>query len=210
MELTSGSKTKIFSNKAIETISIDKERQGILKLIASFIVSQCKKLNDVHLNFICTHNSRRSQLSQIWAHYAIEKYKLKRIKSYSGGTEVTAFHRNTIKTLQKAGFKFKLINYSHENPIYEITFSKAKNSITGFSKLYNDSINNDPYIVITTCSNAEQNCPFIPEAVERFHVGYTDPKVSDDSESMDKTYLETNKQIAAEMDFLFLQVSMLS
>lgn len=210
MEATSENITKIFSNNAIETASINKERKEILKLIASFIVTECKKQNNIHLNFICTHNSRRSQLSQVWAHYAIEKYNLERIHSYSGGTEITAFHRNTIKTLQKAGFEFNLENYSHENPIYKITFNKFKKAIIGFSKLYYDSINKDPYIVITTCSNAEQNCPFIPEATKRFHVGYIDPKGSDDSESMDETYLETNNQIAAEMDFLFHQVSMLS
>lgn len=182
----------------------------MLNTLATFIINEKKELRKVRLNFICTHNSRRSQFSQVWAHYAIQYFKLKRIKSYSGGTEVTAFHRNTIKSLQQTSFKFELKAFSHDNPIYEITYKKVKKPITGFSKLYDDSLNKKPFIAITTCASAEQNCPFIPDALKRFHVGYKDPKEFDNTGLSDEKYLETNKTIAGEMNYLFQKVVDLS
>lgn len=207
MEETSTMKTKKFFNESIKEIEISNDRKEILNSIAQFIRDEKKKFKKVRLNFICTHNSRRSQLSQVWAHYAIKFYKIKRVKSYSGGTETTAFHRNTIKTLQEVGFKFTLKEFSHENPVYSIAYKGMRKPIVGFSKLYNDTINKSPFIAITTCSSADKNCPFISEALQRFHVGYEDPKSSDGTELMSKKYLETNKQIAAEMNYLFQQVS---
>jgi arsenate reductase len=200
-------KTKKFFTNSIYEVSIPENRRDFLTTIAEKIIEQRHKLKKVRLNFICTHNSRRSQLAQVWAHYAIENYKLRKIKSFSGGTETTAFHRNTVKTLQQVGFKFELIQFSHTNPIYEITSKNMKKPIVGFSKIYNDEINKKPFIAITNCSSAEENCPFIPDAVHRFHLPYEDPKSADDTTFTQKKYLETNQIIAAEMNFLFLQVS---
>ena len=200
-------KTKKFFNESIKEFEITDERKVLLNSIAEFISGERSKFKKVRLNFICTHNSRRSQLAQVWAHYAISFYNLKRIRSRSGGTEVTAFHKNTIKTLQEVGFKFTLEEFSHENPVYGISYKGMKKPIVGFSKLYDHKINKAPFIAITTCSSAAENCPFIPEALHRFHVPYIDPKSSDDTELMSEKYLETNRQIAAEMNYIFQQVS---
>ncbi|MFT4683761.1 MAG: arsenate reductase [Urechidicola sp.] len=200
-------KTKKFFKHSLYISLIPIDRRDFLTSIAEKIVEQRHKLKKVRLNFICTHNSRRSQLAQVWAHYAIDNYKLRKIKSFSGGTETTAFHKNTVKTLQEVGFKFKLIEFSHTNPIYEITSKNMKKPIIGFSKIYNNESNKHPFIAITNCSSAEENCPFIPDAVHRFHLPYEDPKSSDDTTFTQKKYLETNQIIASEMNFLFQQVS---
>ena len=202
---TSIHKTKKFFTDSINEAEISKERMELLNEIATFISNESK--NEVNLNFICTHNSRRSQLSQVWAHYAISHYNLKNINSYSGGTEITAFHGNTVKTLQSVGFKFTIKEFSHENPIYDVSYEGIKKPIIGFSKLYDHESNSAPFIAITTCSSAAENCPFIPDAKKRFHVGYIDPKAHDGTPKMEEEYLKTNKQIAAEMNYLFLQVS---
>lgn len=199
-------KPKKFFKLASKEIYIKDERQQVLLEIVHQIVSQHNMNKKVRLNFICTHNSRRSQLAQVWAHFAIQYFKLKRIKSYSGGTEVTAMHPNTVKTLQTVGFHFKLLKFNHENPVYEVSFKNMRKSIVAFSKLYDDVSNNKPFIAITTCSSANENCPFIPNALARIHVPYIDPKISDNTPKMNATYLETNKQIAAEMYFVFQQV----
>jgi arsenate reductase len=200
-------KTKKFFKNSINEISISDERKELLNSIAQVIVEERRNSKKVNLNFICTHNSRRSQLAQVWAHYAIKYYKLRKIKSFSGGTETTAFFKNTIKTLQVVGFKFKLIEFSHDNPKYEITAKKVKKPIIGYSKIYDDVINKKPFIAITNCSSADENCPLIPDVIQRFHMPFEDPKVSDNTELSDKKYLETNRQIASEMNFLFQQVS---
>lgn len=198
--------TKDFFKKAVKEIEISSKRKELLTTIATKIIEERHKLNKVRLNFICTHNSRRSQFAQVWAHFSIQQFKLRKIKSFSGGTETTAFHHNTIKSLQSAGFKFKLIEFSHTNPKYEITNAKMKKAAIGYSKFFSESTKNKPFIAITTCNSADENCPFIPEAISRFHLPYIDPKQADNTEQTEKTYLMTNKIIAAEMNFLFEQV----
>ena len=195
--------TKQFFKKSKTDLTIDKKRTDLLTKIAQFISSELMADKKVHLNFICTHNSRRSQLCQVWASYAVNYFKLKNIDCYSGGTAVTAFYRNTVKTLQEVGFNFEIIEFSHQNPVYKISYKNCTKPIIGFSKLYDDSYNKKPFIAITTCSNAEENCPFIPDAIERFHLPFTDPKISDGTKSQAETYLKTSKQIAGEIYFIF-------
>ena len=125
------------------------------------------------------------------------------INSFSGGTAATAFYRNTVKTLQEVGFTFQIIEFSHQNPVYAINYKNGINPIVGFSKLYDDEYNKKPFIAITTCSNADEDCPFIPDAIHRFHLPFVDPKSSDGFINQAETYLETNKQIAGEIHTIF-------
>ena len=194
---------KTFFEEANKDITISNERKKLLTNIALLISNEYEDREKININFICTHNSRRSQFAQVWGFYAIEYFNLKNIFSFSGGTEATAFHRNTVKSLQKTGFSFNIIDFSHQNPRYLISFEGTTKSILGFSKTYDHSNNSFPYIAITTCDSADENCPFIPDAIERFHLPYSDPKNSDNTNLTVETYLNTNKKIAAEMFFIF-------
>lgn len=197
---------KKFFKQAKASLVITDERQDLLLKIADTIVDEYNDREKVNLNFICTHNSRRSQMGQVWAFFASTYFELDNIYSFSGGTEVTAFHRNTVKTLQKVGFEFSVVDFSHQNPRYLITFKGTNKSITGFSKTYDNEINEFPYFAITTCSSADQNCPFIPDALHRFHLPFVDPKIADNTELQNETYLETCKQIAGELFLVFEEV----
>ncbi|WP_223445856.1 hypothetical protein [Polaribacter litorisediminis] len=194
--------TKNFFLSASKKNSLSADRKLLLLKIAEAVALEYGKNEVVHLNFICTHNARRSQLGQVWSFYAAHYFNLN-IDAFSGGTELTAFHRNTIKTLQKAGFHFQLENFCHQNPSYNISFDGARKTVLGFSKLYSDPINTTPFIAITTCNNADKNCPFIKKAIHRFHLPFVDPKASDATDKRDETYLKTNQQIAAEVYFIF-------
>ena len=202
---TSTISTKKFFESAKNEISIDNDRKILLQKIAKEIASEYAKNEAVHLNFICTHNSRRSQLGQVWSFFAAEYFNLN-INAFSGGTEVTAFHKNTVKTLQHVGFTFDVEEFSHQNPKYLISFENSATSILGFSKVFDDAHNKQPFIAITTCNHADENCPFIPTASHRFHLPFIDPKHSDGSENQDETYLKTSKQIAAEIFYIFSEV----
>jgi arsenate reductase len=202
---TSTISTKNFFLNASKKALLGDDRKVLLLKIAEAIAFEYSKNDLVNLNFICTHNSRRSQLGQVWSFFAAHYFNLN-INAFSGGTEVTAFHRNTVKTLQKVGFSFNLEDFSHQNPKYSISFDDTKTSILGFSKLYNNPINTEPFMAITTCNNADTNCPFIPTASHRFHTPFVDPKSSDGLENQDETYLKTNKQIAGEVFFIFSSV----
>lgn len=206
MPQTESINTEQFFKSALEDLKIDENRIELLKSIAHFIASELRVNRKVNLNFICTHNSRRSQLSQVWASYATFYFKLSEVKSFSGGTAVTAFYRNTVKTLQEVGFSFQIIEFSHDNPRYAINYKNGVNPIIGFSKLYDNDHNQKPYIAITTCSNADENCPFIPDAIERFHLPFSDPKAFDNTLYQSQKYLEANKQIAGEIHYIFKTV----
>jgi arsenate reductase len=204
---TTNTTTKDFFELAGKELVLSEDRKELLLSIAEKIIDELEDRDKINLNFICTHNSRRSQLAQVWSFYASFYFGLDSIFSFSGGTEVTAFHRNTVKCLQKNGFEFNVDDFSHQNPRYLISFYGSKKSILGFSKTYDDSNNAYPYIAITTCDSADQNCPFIPDAIERFHLPYVDPKTSDNTENQNEKYLETSKQIAGEIFFIFREVA---
>jgi arsenate reductase len=199
---TSTISLKNFFESAYRKTTLTEDRKKILSKIAAEITKEYKINNTVNLTFICTHNSRRSQLGQVWSFFAANYFNLK-INAFSGGTEVTAFYRNTIKTLQKVGFDFLLTDFSHENPTYKISFNGTENTILGFSKLYSNPINIEPFMAITTCDNADMNCPFIPTASHRFHLPFVDPKHSDGTAQQEETYLQTSIQIAGEVYFIF-------
>lgn len=197
-----------FFVNAYKKATISDERKTLLLKISDVIAKEHTLNKEVNLNFICTHNSRRSQLGQVWSFYAAHYFKLN-INAFSGGTEVTAFYRNTVKTLQKVGFEFQLIDFSHQNPTYQISFKGTKKAVLGFSKFYSDPLNKEPFMAITTCNNADINCPFIPTASHRFHLPFVDPKHSDGSDTQEETYLQTSQQIAGEIYFIFSEVKKL-
>lgn len=204
---TNSTKTDVFFQKAIKDLELSEERKLLLLDISRFIIEELKSDKMVNLNFICTHNSRRSQLAQVWAHYGVEFFQLNYINSFSGGTETTAFFSNTVKTLQEVGFDFHIKDFSHQNPVYEISAKTMKTKIVGFSKVYNDVNNKQPFIAITTCSNADENCPFISEAVKRFHLPFTDPKKADNTPNALEVYKKTSQLIAGEIGFMLQNVS---
>lgn len=198
--------TKVFFEEARKEMIITNDRKKLLLSIADSIFDEYLDKDKINLNFICTHNSRRSQLAQVWSFFAIEYFSLKNIFTYSGGTETTSFHRNTVKCLQKTGFNFNVVDFSHQNPRYLISFEGTKKSILGFSKIYDHPQNSYPFIAITTCNSADKDCPFIPETTERFHLPYKDPKASDNTDLTEETYLQTSKQIAGELYFIFEEI----
>lgn len=197
--------TKEFFENAIKERYISEERELLLSKIVDEIVKIYKQDGKVNLNFICTHNSRRSQLGQVWGFFAADYFDLN-IFSFSGGTEVTAFYRNTVQTLRNVGFTFNVQEFSHQNPVYQISFQETENFVLGFSKTYDHSINESPFIAITTCDSADANCPFIPEASARFHLPFVDPKFSDGTDEQERVYLDTNRDVASEVYTIFSKV----
>lgn len=179
---------------------IANERQELLQTIAEYV----RSTSTPKLNFICTHNSRRSHLGQVWAQAAATYYG-KALTSYSGGTEATAFHPNAISALQRAGFD--ITKGQGSNPKYEVGFSKEADPMICFSKKYDDEVNpSENFAAIMTCSEADAECPFIPGASSRIKLLYEDPKVADNTPQQDKKYDERCKQIAIEMFYVFSKI----
>lgn len=198
--------TKDFFTNAFNNLKISEERVILIKKIAENVVVHLQTNNKVNLTYICTYNSRRSQMSQVWSSYAAHYFDMPFIKSFSGGTTVTSFFKNTIKTLKKAGFRFQLLEFSHQNSEYLISYENCKDSIIGFSKMHDHKMNKKPFFSITNCDIAHRNCSFITDSIENFHLPFTDPKIYDYTLQQDEKYMEINKQIAGEIHFLFLKI----
>lgn len=182
---------------------IPEERKEILTSFAKYISNKVEENKIVNLTFICTHNSRRSHMSQIWAQTAAEYFEIPNVKCYSGGTEATAFNPRAVKAVRKVGFEIEQKDES-DNPTYLVHFSEGKEPLKCFSKVYNDEFNpNKDYAAIMTCSHADENCPVVFGAEERFPIRYEDPKEFDGTELEEEKYLERFEQIGIEMLFVF-------
>ncbi|MEX1135727.1 MAG: protein-tyrosine-phosphatase, partial [Balneolales bacterium] len=178
-------------------LPIPKERQGTLQELIGYIQKKKDTGEPVQLNFICTHNSRRSQFAQIWAQTIACKVGLD-ILSYSGGVEVTAFNERAIAAIERAGFR--VMKEEGANPEVKVMFSDEASAIIAFSKIYDDPTNPDRgFAAIMTCSHADENCPFIPGAEARIPLNYEDPKEYDGTGEEAKKYDERSLQIASEM-----------
>mgnify|MGYP000733479600 CR=1 FL=1 len=83
-------------------------RKELLLRFASYVASRSHE-ERIALNFICTHNSRRSHLAQIWAATAAYYYAIPNIQTFSGGTEATAFNPRAVAAMERAGFKIEAV-----------------------------------------------------------------------------------------------------
>ena len=72
----------------LEPLSIPAERRGRLDQLAAYVRDKRAAGEAARLVFICTHNSRRSQLGQVWAATAAAHGGVSGVETYSGGTEV--------------------------------------------------------------------------------------------------------------------------
>jgi protein-tyrosine phosphatase/arsenate reductase len=185
---------------------ISAERKALLTKITAYIQAKMNAGEAIQLAYICTHNSRRSHFGQVWAAVAAEYYGIAQVSTFSGGTMATAFNPNAINSLVRTGFEVSNTGAT-ENPIYTVRFSET-GSTTCFSKVYDDEANPKAgFAAIMTCSDAEENCPFIPGVELRIGTTYEDPKAYDNTPLQDAKYDERSRQIALETLFVFSQLS---
>ena len=183
--------------------NISNERKEILQPLITFIQSKKDNNDTIRLNFICTHNSRRSHLSQIWATTMAYRFGVKNVFCYSGGTEATAMFPKVAETLIKQCFKVLKLS-ENQNPVYAIKYAEDEQPIICFSKVYNDDFNPKSHFgAVVTCNSADENCPIVFGAEQRFPIKYDDPKAFDDTDLMDAKYEERSLEIAEEMFYVF-------
>jgi arsenate reductase len=187
-------------------VHISKERIIVLQPLIDYIQDKVTNQREIRLNLICTHNSRRSHLAQVWAQTAAAYYSIQNVFCYSGGTEATALFPIVAQTLAQSGFKIKTIA-TGDNPIYAIKYGENQNPIIGFSKTYDDDFNpQSEFAAILTCSQADVGCPFIAGAEKRIPITFEDPKEYDSTTQQAEKYQERSLQIATEMFYVFSQI----
>ena len=184
---------------------LDKNRLNKLSFLVDYIQKRKDDQKAINLNFICTHNSRRSHICQVWAKTMAAYFKIDNVKCYSGGTEATAAYPVIIKTLENTGFI--IISMGQDtNPTYKLRFDDEMCPMTLFSKTFDDEYNPEKdFAAIMTCTDADENCPIIPNSV-RISLPYVDPKISDGTDHQEDVYAERSRQIATEMKYVFSKI----
>ena len=195
---------KIISQLNTESISDD--RKSVLQSLIVFIQSKVSDGLAIRMNFICTHNSRRSHISQIWAQTLAHYFNIKNVYCYSGGTEATALYPMVVDTLKHSGFKIEK-HSEGTNPVYSIKFAENEHPVIGFSKQLDDDFNpKSEFAAIMTCNSANEACPLVPGAEQRIPITYEDPKVFDNTPLQAEKYNERSLQIATELCYVFSNI----
>lgn len=187
---------------------VPEERRAQLDRIAEYVVAQRKVGKTARLLFICTHNSRRSHMGQLWAAAAAHDFGIEGVETFSGGTEATAFNPRAVAALQRAGFAIDSDDDATDNPKYTVSLGDRLPTQEAYSKRYMDPPNpTEGFVAVMTCSDADKACPFVSGSDLRVALPYVDPKVSDGTPEEAATYDARSRQIAQEMVYLFSKVS---
>lgn len=192
----------------LDPIIISEDRKKDLLPLITFIKQKAGSSEAIRLNFICTHNSRRSHLSQVWAQTLAFHFKVANVFCYSGGTEATAIFPQVIKALQNAGFQSDKLS-EEANPIYALKYATEEHPIIAFSKKFDATFNPSAnFVAILTCTEADGACPFIAGAEQRVSLPFEDPKLFDGTPQQAEKYEERSLQIATEMFYVFSQITL--
>jgi protein-tyrosine-phosphatase len=197
---------KYVAARIAEFDTIPAERRHELRRIALYVHDRLKLNQPARLTFICTHNSRRSQLCQIWGAIAAAYYAVPRVETFSGGTQATAFNSRAVAALRRAGLVINQPKMA-QNPRYQVRYHADGPGLECFSKIYFAAPNPESdYCAVMTCAQADKLCPLVKGASLRISLPYDDPKEFDDTPQETARYDERCRQIAREVLFVFSNV----
>lgn len=178
-------------------------RKQQLLTLSAYLKAQIKENKTPSITFICTHNSRRSHLAQLFLAIATDYYQSPKINTFSGGTEVSAFNPRIVTALRRIGLKITTKNSEIPNPIYEVYWNDQMTPYLTFSKHYMDAPNpQKDFIAVLVCGHADTNCPIVMGSTLRLALPYKDPKVFDNSDLEASEYASSCSLIALEMLFV--------
>ncbi len=103
----------------------------------------------VHVLFVCTGNSCRSQMAEGWARHLKQGI----IEPYSAGIKLSPLNGTAVEVMAEAG-----VDISRHRP-------KLVDELRGIDFDY----------VVTVCDSANEACPVLRGKAKRRHVGFEDP-----------------------------------
>lgn len=135
-----------------------------------------------HVIFVCTHNSRRSQLAEAVARGLAHALGLTHLRFSSAGTVATQVASPALDTLRRAGL-----------PTREL-----------FSKTLGDAaLPKRDFIAVMVCTDADEACPLVPGATARVRLPFIDPKRSDGTPDEAATYDACLQQLGRDLGATF-------
>ena len=185
---------------------ISNSRKNQLLKLSEYFSKQYQSGKTPKAIVICTHNSRRSHLGQLWLAVGADYFGLPKLETFSGGTEATAFNPRAVAALHRVGFTIDN-DKSVNNPKYSIQWKNEMLPYIAFSKIYNETPNpSSDFVGIMVCTEADEACPVISGMDLRLALPFEDPKAFDDTELEAAKYDERCRQIAREMFFVLSNV----
>jgi len=106
----------------------------------------------VRVLFVCTHNSARSQMAEAF----LNELGGGRFQAFSAGTEARGLHPLSVQAMAEAGI--------------DISLQESK-TVERFADERFD-------LMITVCDQANEACPYFPNARERRHWSFPDPSAA--------------------------------
>ncbi len=188
---------------------ISAERKEQLDQLSAYFSKKYKIGSTPKATVICTHNSRRSHMGQLWISVAAAYYGLPAVGTYSGGTAVTAFNPRAVKALQDLGFDIATVPPKTENPIYQVRWNDGMTPYPAFSKCYDNPPNpTEDFAAIMVCTSADEGCPIVPGCDFRLALPFNDPKAFDDTPLAAAKYEERGRDIGREFLYVFSNIKM--
>lgn len=186
-----------------EIDQIPADRREALARVAQFVKKRRAAGRPARLLFICTHNSRRSHMAELWARAAAARHGVDGVQTFSGGTEATAFNPRAVAALERAGLEIEPTT-AGDNPRYAVRYATDAPPAVAYSKVYDaDGNPTADFAAIMTCSQADESCPLVRGAASRIAIPYEDPKAFDGTPRESRAYDERSAQIAREMLYVF-------
>ena len=187
---------------------IDADRRSLLRSLAEHLAERLERPGPPRLIFICTHNSRRSHIAQLFAEAAARRGMLN-LTAFSGGTEATAFDPRAAAAVSRAGFRVRASDQEY-GAGFQVELSAEEDAIHCFSKIHDAPPNpTKDFAAVMVCDDADRACPHVAGADDRFTLPYRDPKESDGTPRESEVYDERCREIAREMVWLMGEVSRL-
>jgi arsenate reductase len=188
--------------RAGEEGEIPDSRRLELDHLAAAVGERIGATGGADLVFVCTHNSRRSQLAQIWAQVAAAWHGVAGVRSFSGGTEATAFDQRARAAVARAGAVVEVAP-DGTNPMVTVSGWPGA-PLHCWSKRFQDDANpGSGHLAVMTCGSADEACPVVPGAAARIALRYVDPKVADGTPEESQTYDARSREIARDLLYAF-------
>lgn len=182
----------------------DDAHRAKLQTLVTALKSEYARRGSIDVLFVCTHNSRRSHMGQLLGAVAAARAAVP-VRTFSGGTEATAFNPRAIAALTRAGFQIE--GTGEKNPHYQVKWSASASAVEAFSKTIEDPANpSTNFVAVMVCTQADAACPFVRGATQRVSVPYEDPKVADGTPEEAQRYDERVEQLGRDLAWVFRQV----
>ncbi|MCB9880498.1 MAG: protein-tyrosine-phosphatase [Planctomycetes bacterium] len=177
-------------------------RANALDRLTEAVRARLAQIGRADVVFVCTHNSRRSHLGQVWMAVAARHFGCAGVTTYSAGTEVTAFAPKAVDALRRAGLEVFIEHdtpHVASNPMYDVFAHGERVARCHSKKLGDPSLPRGGFIAVMMCSDAAEACPVVHGATLRIALPYEDPKRADGTDREERAYDEACKTIAREM-----------